>query len=441
MRKVIVKISVLLILIILCIGQTMVLWLGNLPSHNFFAQEDTYNTLALEPKAIWINLGNNKLTYSIDNFGSEYNENLITELCSTLGEKKIKVENASHISYYDLLRVQGFFYEYSIKFNLSDLKGAAVTKDPSFDEIFLDVSDYGTDKTTIYLINDNKVDYKVTVHASLETHKKVLERYASIDGSFTVEYQASGLTGSYDNISKNVFYPISSQEAPIVYSRISLSPVVDLSSDKYEKQLEHYVNSFFINPLLKESQRTTAGSVIFTEGVKTTVRYSDKGVLEFKKTSTSAGNSLKNWEKLDLVGDFIESCGGISENIKRGIYLKRISEDKEHQTVYSFGYKYNGYEVLLSDALKERLDIDEILELTVKNNEVVQGKWLMFNISTENGEVGKITDSIDTVLDNAYDRFDIANIDYLQCAYVVEGINKVSDVHWSVVYEDEWWYQ
>lgn len=255
------------------------------------------------------------------------------------------------------------------------------------------------------------------------------------------EHQASGLTGSYDNIGRNVFYPISSEETPVIYDKIHLIYAVDQASDKYEKQLEHYVNSFFTNPLLKESQRTTSGSIIFTEGVKTTVRYSDNGVLEFKKTSNGVEDTMTSWEKLDLVGKFIEECTGISENEKRGVYLKEISQNDAHQTVYKFGYKYNGYEVILSEPLKKQLGIDEFLELTVKNNQVVQGRWLVFNAISTNGTAERFTESIDDMMDYTYVKQGTTNVDYLQCAYVIKEMNEPAYLHWIAEYKNKWWYK
>lgn len=460
MRKNIIKIVLLGVLIILCLWQTSILWLGNMSSHNFLGQKQTgYNITVVQPKAIWLNIGD--FAYNINEKNDEYIEALIIELMSRLRAQELKVDPVQDLAYSQLLGRKGMIYEYGTSLTLEELIGPGLAKNVSSikgNEIFIDLSEQSSQYTNVYLIDEEEEKiYRTVLKKKLEIHESTLRRFNENSLSdVLLQYQASSTSNQSEFIKGNVFYLPNNQSMPIRYDEIQLEPVIKVGDQKeVETALESYVNTFFTNPFLKQVN-TTSSSIVFSEDIQTIVRYSEAGTLEFKKTSTTSPNKLTKGEKMFMVSQFIEECKGIPEHLRQSIYLDEIIENSTTgETRYRYGYKYNGFDVIFGEKVKEELEIEAPLEITVKNNQIVQGKWIMLKVMarTEQKKIhnsvievqGELTTDINTVINKVYDQ-DTSDgyrkelMTYLECAYVITDLRSKPRFNWAVLYDNQWLY-
>lgn len=453
MRKNILKLIVLAGLIVLCIWQTTILWLGNMSSHNFLMEKSyIHNAIVTRPKAIWLNIG--KLAYNIDENRGEDANLLMEELTTSMSSQKVKIEQISHMSYEDLFAMQGIIYEYGVAFSLDEIIGIAVTSDTSKIKVqymFVDLSSYIGSNTYVYILGNTEEEiYKVTLPSKLELHHKTIEKINTSNASTNLlEYQASIISNQSNYIEGNVFLPLNNQKTPIIYEPLRLTnPFKEGDLKAQQKELEAYVNTFFNNPLLKEVKVTTEGSIIYSENMKTSVRYSPKGTLEFNISSKTEADKLTPLERMKKLNTFINECAGIPAYLKRGIYLRNIKEDQlNNEWTYQFGYKYDGFPIVLKENVKEELEIDAILELVIKNNQIVSGKWIVLeiDIDSEGGlNKGEFTIDFNTAIGNMDKEYneseEIGLLQDLQCSYIIDSLDQRLKFGWMARYNDDLYY-
>lgn len=438
MRKAILKIIILGILIVGCIWQTTILWLGDLSSHNFLHQTETMDHVIVEPKAIWVNVGT--LAYNIHEVKSEFETRLTDELIGQIERQKIKIEVDKSLTFDEAFSKQGIIYEYGTYLTLDEIMGMEVTKDKKniyINNILVDLSDYNEQKTYLYLIGEEADPiYKVTLNKKLETHYRALQN-VNLDTN-NIKYQPSVTWIKKEYIKENVFLPIISASEPMIYDRIVLinnvqQDTVEATKDK----LFGYVNGFFNNPLVKEVESAEDGSIIFREGQKTSVRYNPTGTLEFSIATATEPDKLSKVEKMVMINTFIEECKGIPRSIKHGLYLSNIIEDQtKGETTYEFSYQYEGMNVILTEQFKEELGINAMLELVVKNNQIVKGKWPLLDIEVDSQNAqdkGELTKDFKSVIDEVYET---EELDDLRCSYIIESCSKPITFNWVITYNE-----
>lgn len=439
MRKTILKIIILGSLIVGCIWQTTILWLGDLSSHNFLQQSANMHHIIVEPKAIWVNKGT--LAYNIQEVvQNEYETRLTDELVGQLERQKIKLEIEEKLSFDDVFSKQGIIYEYGTYLTLDEIMGMEVMKETSnieINNILVDLGGYNEHKTYLYLIGkEDRPIYKVTLPSKLETHYRILQN-TNLDNN-KIKYQPSVTWIKKEYIKGNIFLPIISKSEPMIYDLITITNNVEQDTlEATKNRLFNYVNGFFTNPLVKEVEDAEDGSIIYREGQKTSVRYSPSGVLEFSIASATEANHLSKLEKMRVVNTFINECKAIPKTIKQGLYLSRIIEEKSKgETIYQFSYQYDGMQVFLTDQFKEALGINAMLELVVKNNQIVKGKWplLEIGIDTEHAQQkGELTKDFKSVIDELYSGEAISE---LRCAYIIDSIDKPITFNWIITYDE-----
>ncbi|WP_069999244.1 hypothetical protein [Cellulosilyticum sp. I15G10I2] len=453
MRKSIIKIAVLAMLIVLCIGQMVTLWLGDMSGHNFLGKNATlHNMILVQPKTMWVSTG--KLAYKIEESKREYNV-LIEEFTNLIAanKKNIKLEKEASITYEDLLSRQGILYEYDLGINLQELVGSGMDRiqdDLAMQQVFIDMSVYNDHKTNLYFITDDLQSiYKIIIYKRLQGHQKMVERFNDPDITRElIGYQPSITSNKRQYIKGNSFLPFITKENPITYEILKVSNPIEAQEGKEKIELlEGYVNSFFSNPLLKAVDEKENGSVIFSENIGAIVKYEPEGTLEFNITSASQETRLSRIERLIAVMEFIEDCRGIPEFLKEGIYLSEIVNHGEAYT-YKFNYKYKGFSVHLTHQVKEELGLDNILEITIKNNQVVRGKWSILDIDVYDGAAlvtDKVSRGFDEIIDSMYerylkDKYNAGQLDALQCRYIMDMTEGKLKFNWLVCYEGRWYY-
>lgn len=452
MKNNFIRLGILGTLIILCIWQTTLLWLGDTSSHNFL--NNNVAEIVTQPKEIWVN--KNGLAYKIDGDNDGSRLGLIAELSNEIKKGQYVLVAEDKYTYAQLLTRQGFVYEYGASLSIDEIFGFAVNKESNrkeldkVSELFIDISEGDSYRSYIYFINDKQeVIQKMTLEARLELHNRTVAHYNDenkIEGIKT--YQASLLHIDYSKaFLENVFYPLNNHNMPITYKELSLQPIITGETEEDQvASLEAYVNSFFKNPLYKEWTVTTDG-IVFSDSLNMNVRYSNTGVMEFKKLITGDVVKVSSLEKLNKVNSFITTSPAIPSQLKKGLYLKTVLENKEtEETIYQFGYRYEGFEVLLTDDAKEQLKIGEFLELAVKGNEVVRGSWLMLEL-VDKGIVGyrELTKEGKVAIEDTKQLCDISDLEanplgYLECAYIIGDIESELEFDWVALFEDKWYF-
>ena len=284
---------------------------------------------------------------------------------------------------------------------------------------------------TEYLIGkENDPIYKITIPSKLEMHYRVLENVNL--NTNDIKYQASSTCMYKDYINGNVFLPIISVSEPMIYEPLVLINHIQQDTEEATKsKLSTYVDSFFSNPLLKKVEQASDGSMIYTEGQKTSVRYAAPGTLEFSITSATETDRLSKSEKMVMINNFIETTQGIPNSIKQGLYLSNIIEEAtKGQTIYQFDYQYEGIDVYLTDAFKKQMGINAMVELVIKNNKIVKGKWMLLDIEVDAESAqtkGEMLKDFNTVISESYTGEKLSN---LRCSYILSDIDAPIGFDW-----------
>lgn len=449
MNKNILKIFVLGILLILCVTQTMRLWLGDMSSHNFLlTKSNTQNEVIVVPKMVWMNTG--KFAYNIGEMRVASWWTLLEEIVSKAQGQRLNLEKEEKLSYEEILSMQGVVYEYGVPLSFNEIIGQPILKEDSnlkFKEMFVECG-YNEHKTYLYLnSSDNDSLYKVIIPERLEQHQRAIENFKAVSNQVNmVAHQASMNANQKGYTKENVFFPLNSESSPIIYEKLSLyNPVQKETFEETVEALEPYVNQFFENPLLKEVEQAADGNIIFRENMKTSVRYTTTGVLEFNINKVSDANKMTDLEKLTKVQSFVDTCEGIPLYLREGLYLSGIKENTyKKETTYLFDYKYDEFPVLLSSRVKEKLGLEAMLEIVMKNDEIVRGKWsiLKIDIDSEGSQSkGEFTKEFNQVVSQIYKDEDMINtgqsqVDYLECGYIIEDLETRLKFDWIVHYKN-----
>lgn len=448
MRKNALKSIALVVLIGICFAQIASLWLGDASSHPFLNENIIEQQVMLQPKAIWLSTG---APYRIDKNKKECKV-LLTELMSFLASSisHAKVETSDITSYASLISKPGVLYEYGMGFTLEEIVGSKLEKYTNIDridKIFVEVSAYNENIVTIYFISESdQMMQKLIIHGTLALHDKIVESFIENDLFKQVtEYQPSITSEKQQFIKQNVFFPLTNKEMPLYYGILQVFNPIEQAQDKMIA-LEDYVNSFFVNPLIKTVEPKQDGSIVFSENLKAVVKYRPVGTLEFNLPTSSEQIDCTSSEMIQKVLRFIEGCSGIPAYLREGVYLKNIAIKGDEYT-YEFGCKYNGLDLQLTSLMKNQLGLNELLEITVKNNRIIKGKWSILQIKPKiNKEpiAGSIVNGYGEVIDKMYTKYGLDSekdvLDTIECAYVIDTLNGEIGAHWVATYKGRAYY-
>ncbi|PHV70196.1 hypothetical protein CS063_12010 [Sporanaerobium hydrogeniformans] len=446
MKASVVKIIGLIALSLLCIIQISMLWLGDMSSPNFLEIKNiSRDEVGMRPKGIWANLG---LAYKISENNREYHY-LMHELFSGIRNEKasLKIEKNVDMTYEMLMRMQGIVYEYAVALTLEELVGNPLEKyDKSIitDCLFVDISTSSENKVNVYLINSatNEIS-KMVLHQTLEGHKKMiatLSEQAAVS-DWTV-YQPSSTSDRKQYLTNNVFLPLISKASPLYYEQLTISNNLEKMEEKEKlEQLEEYVTSFFTNPLLKQIDKKEDGTILFSENLRAIVKYNPIGTMEFNILAPNEPNKLTKLERLQKVESFINDCSGIPEYLKKGIYLAQAWQEGEDY-IYRFNYKYNGFNLQFREEARKELEINSVIELTLRSNQVIKGKWILLDIQpSERAEAkgSSVTRGYGEIIDLMYTlggqmKENNMQLTNLECNYIVNQLEGNLKMDWVVTY-------
>lgn len=379
------KLSIMSILIVLGIVQTALLWLGPLPSQNFFKPTQS-RYKGIEPSGVWLlkpsasNAGGvssfaYRIDHTIDETKREY-EHLVGKMQGIVEQlerdsNKIKFKN-QEVDWQRIFSKPSIVYEYEVPLELSDIAGLAKSAQSlgKIDTLVLQANNGFSREIEIYLIStQDQQMYHTTLVGDFKEVEKIYSYY-TVDEilSNITKYQPSSISNISQYIKGNAFMPIASQHTPIAYEMIKISNPIEKSEYNLQ-ELEKYVNDFFVNPLLKDSQIKEDGTVIFTEKDKNVVMYHKEGVLEYINLAPDKFSTQTILTGYYEAMNFIEKTEALTDRVKKGLYLERIEETNQGSTYY-FNTSFNGYKVRLSEGVKKELGVEALLAITVKNNQI-----------------------------------------------------------------------
>lgn len=444
MIKNIVKAIILGLLIVLCIWQTGILWLGNVSSHNFLHASEKRGYYA-QPRGIWVNAGSNyTLALPVKETKREY-QRLMEELAVTLKEgfKSSAPQLVSDVDYSKLLSINGILFEYGCHMPLDQIAGInlQLSQDMGMiDTVFVDIVDSIGDTLHVYFINSKEqLFYRLELYGNFEFFKRIKDTYSNEEATKNLlKYQpgvASGIK-SYIKDGKNFFLPSVSEKTPLIYKVLTSSnPVEGMVEEERLSKLKEYINPFFLNPFITNIEYKNNGDIVFADNMSTIIKYSPVGVLEYRNTSSNEGpQKYTVTESFNQAMTFIMNAKGIPEYIKEGMYLSCTRQDDGMFTFY-FDIRYDGYKIELRQAFKNELEMTHFLEVSVNNGVVSRAKWIILDIAPkEIYEEGRITEGYQEITDKMLvSRQDRLLLDDLQCVYVMNATGRDMHINWRAV--------
>lgn len=440
MRQNLVRLMMLSILILLCIWQTITLWLGNMSGHNFFADSvANYEMSYVNPKQMWSNVSGN--IYKLESNSEK--EKLLNELVTELRKDHLNINLDPKESYTKvLLQTRGIIYEMGTSLSLDEIIGQSLKVHNSkytpidIKEIYVDLSTNYKYKTYIYLIDyEGTIKQKITLDTPLNLAIEVSDLYGDVENVVSYKVYQSNLSSinNQDLFVGNVYYPQTNRIMPLVANGFKFVPMIE---ELEGQELENYVNALFKNPSYK-TKNITADSIAFSDNLNISVKYNTVGTLEFQKTLLNDNEKLTDVERMNKINLFIEQSEAIPAFLKKGLYLEEIYfSEEDNETYYRFGYRYekNSQTVILSDEVKKELEINSFLELGIKNSEVSSGKWIMLE-PEPTGESTIIETESTEAIDQIYEKYEMQfKLENLECTYLINQIDEDADFKWVGIY-------
>ncbi|MEG0326020.1 MAG: hypothetical protein RR324_07390 [Cellulosilyticaceae bacterium] len=454
MKKNNLKILLLIVLIITSIIQTSVLWLGDMPSHNFL-ESTSAQVGPILPENIFRNKGDPfTVSYRIDEGSGEY-ERFVKELSGMLAKysKTAKLSLVEPLDWDSILAMQGVLYEYTIPVSLDELATTKVGIDEVgfINNVFLTLDDSIGNKAKLYLINEtDDLCYKLDITGEFLDLVKLYNGFNIEEvGDSITKYQPSTKAMNISRyIEGNVFMPLTSETVPLEYEVLRLINPVDVYEDNKQIVLDKYTSELFNKPILKEIEYREDGSVVFTESMKSMVIYRPTGVIEYINLDVTRGDKVMSMlEGYNIATAFIQNSSTIPETTRDRLYLTDITQvDKEY--TFNFDLKYNGYKIIVSPSVKEELGLNHMVELTIKDGQIIGGKWSIRElqsisnyeeISMKEIKIG-YGDPINKMYAGLQEGQETPLLEDIATVYEVQELDKEIEMKWGVFYDEMWYY-
>ena len=130
------------------------------------------------------------------------------------------------------------------------------------------------------------------------------------------------------------------------------------------------------------------------------------------------------------------------------MYLTRI-ETKGLERTYAFDRAYNGYRIVLSQQIKERLGINHLLEITVRNDQILNVKVCILEIEPDfiGGEiqsgqlrseyVDPINEALAMLAEQGLERI---QFEAIKVTYLITDLSNKIEMRRGIRSGDTWYY-
>jgi hypothetical protein len=434
------KVWVISLLVVLLVIQTKRLWLGNVSSLNFLEQ----NTISpIMPSKIWINKGN---IFPLNNSQSEYFR-IVDEISLLMRGQisKDKMQVVEGFTWTDVVGKQGLLFEYEQPISVGGIIGSSLINNEDYllDRVFVNMSNLLGGRIEVYFFSNLKQGgYRLVLESQALDFKKLYQSIHIESSVMPIRYEAS--IGTLERfIRGNTYLPLVSKNNPLEYKKKILYNPLEEEEDLLVA-IEQRIGAFFLNPLTKSKEILEDGTFVFTENMRSIVTYKPQGVIEYINLAASDRNSeMSMAEGYTVAMNFIQASPSTVAYKKQNIYLKKVEKDEFTYTYY-FDWSDDGYKTRLSPEVKKHLGIESMIVLTVKNKQVISGKWSILELREARGVHAFTTEYIE-VINKMYQVIEIEEdqdivIDSLECVYVIESLTRPIELQWSAVVDGRRYY-
>ena len=373
------KNTIIVVLLALSVFLASQLWFENLPSITLFklnqAEVVELQNFVL-PQRLITNFGGN-------NFKIQYNDltssSQIFE-CDTALEYVLKkgrfVKNAE-IDYENLLKKRSYIYEYPFPMPskvfteaFGDSGGFLTSRVTFFDSILI-IPDTESDKLNVLFVDESAglfYEYEAAeANMANSIHLSIIVREADKD-SDEIHYVSSKLS-KFNMFIDNTYIPIRDNQDLIYTSILAVNPYVE--REKLLNAIEKNVDVFFDNPSLKQSGLSTNGVFTYSDEDRV-VKYYPSDVLEYINYESQDPKSS------DLIQDYAAAFGFImkDEAVLNDFFLAGYDIDGV-QTTFYFDPAINNLPIMLTPAMKNLINMEHFIEVTVQKGNVVRYKKLV----------------------------------------------------------------
>ena len=452
-----VKSITLIILITLSIWQTGKLWLGNMSSLSFFASPPKSVLKKIGPESIWLVPGApGTFVYRLGEENREY-YSVRDEIEKNIGEylRVGKIKAVTELNWEGVFQKKGILYQYPIPITYGEMIGISTEPTPkdkaqinNIDYVFVQLSDdySGMARWQLVSTENNKV-ISVEIQGQFENMRAFNDLLSEEALSYKVKYQPTFNMVGISN--KKLFLPISSKELPITYDVLEWYNPLDNNEEL--AKFNPYVNHYFLNPLLKKEEITNGGVYIFSELMRTVVKYYPSGVFEYSNIGVRESKmKIPRLEAYKVARKFLEENESLTKDVRNTLFLSNIEESSTGY-IFNFDMRIGGIPVYFSEEERMRTGMDCMAEVTIEGREVSKFKWNAAELrpittdysgkfKTESFSM-KYTDAINKVLEYVASKQELNNliIDDIRWVYMVDDKGQNVDVRWIVLHEDEWY--
>ncbi len=451
MRKNTYKALLLCLLIALSIIQTISLWLSDTLGHNFMQKNEALVFNTIHPESVWVNSGGAYTkAYRIANEKSEY-EHLVKALQRVFlsNEALEDIEFEREKDWAEIFNQKGLVYKYSVPITINEIAGKSIAPAYTYpiDTVFLSLAEADLTKANVYLINEVGDYYiRIGLHENFSDFVKIfgIFNYENNTGGIT-QYQPSVLDLKSSFIEGNVFLANISSTSPLTYTPITFNKVL-VENNRGSLILENYIDEFFEKSIMKEKEILNDGTIIYTEPMKSFVRYSPQGVLHYVNLdSYTEIRPMSRYEAYDIVQNFIDTTQAIPQSIREHLYLSDITTNETAYT-FHFDIMYGEHKVILQNNLQSQLGLEHFMSLTIKDFQLVEAKWLFCDLVPVSSSLKEeINEPYASPIDKMYGQLKGLGIEYpvfgaVECVYKFDKIGEPLTMLWGVTYQDKWFY-
>lgn len=460
MKKKWCKTIILVFLILTSFYQTAKLWFDDFSSYNFFMnklfvnKKEQYNELSkksvifklFQPLMIAIYQPESEYFSYINKADNKY-INLLYQNLQLLQEVfKYKDEVKGpylfkHDHWNDLWQKNAMFmkipYDISVSNLLEDLSMDGNNEDEfEFNYIVLIPSKDKEASIVCYLINTKTSMAKKIITKNSNKVNEVIQILEQVAKTSNKSYQASKkINIAAEKFSENVFIH-SYRFIPMIQYNLNISiPFLNQSHQLEEKKLKKYMKQFFINPEFTYD----VSKVTITDGNEDIyVKYNEeKSIIEYKN------NVVKNYEKQNV---------SINEGYKKAVVMLQKDEylnksldwflagykEKKDNIEYYFDYKITDneeeYNIVLSNELKKKLDMEYPIKIVVSRGEVITYKRWVIDIGAYSYNSRNFQYDARVILDKFYETYPNHTLPIADMflGYYISDINNQVPLQWII---------
>lgn len=360
-------------LFILALYQTYILWFVNLSNNsntqNQLNVNPTIKENLVKPFRLSVEIEENKFNsyYSVDDLPLYTNGK---SLFGSILRNGTNVDDFDKSGYTDLVVFNYNFYfeEEYFKDSLNESKSKVNIN--SFNNIF------------IYF----KQDKNYAVFYNSENESSTIVSFGDKSYLTTLSNYKSNENLYFE--SEDLIHFKESWTSPLEYNEIIYSNPYSSNGEIHITSIENMINGFFRNPLSKaQSIQNETGAITFSDN-NTIVRYYPNDILEYKYYDIYQENTKANFTNFfALAENFIKNDVAVSNNF----YLDSYKIENE-EIIFYFNYSIGDFPILLSENFKIEHDIRSFLEVTVKNNTIINYRKLTYSFQLSNDvKIGNLT--------------------------------------------------